>query len=551
MIGSICARWKQVVAYYFTPNSLDGSLLKPIILEIIEKAESIGLRIHSITTDMGPVNRRMWSSFQIGVSRHSEIRNATQHPCDKNRQLFFLADAPHLLKNLKNCFITNRIMTMPEVFRRQNNFNFPIIKCKHLDELLDLQENIEFRLTPKLTSDDINCGTFGKMRVNKAKHVFSRDVSSALHFLAETNAKEEYTSTAWFIETISKWFTIITSRSPHVALGIREDMESLNKYNSTVLFLESVIELFINLNIGLERKNTKDRSKVLQSTSIESNYEGNGCEKCSFKPVQAGIILTTKSIIELSDYLLSNRGYLFVLGGRFTQDCLENLFSLIRVRNVVPNALQFKQNLKLIAISQYIKPLQHSNYDEDDRQFLHCFNRQKSRKKPEQISFAPDLILPASSLNVQLNNIEMNILYNIAGYIISSISKSAAICKECLDSAGSVTPLSTTNFSKLVQLRCYRKNTLFYVNEDLFLYFLEMEKLIRAYFPHLKQFNNNVHFLQRKMASITCSGLKNCHGLLSKITKRFIIYRLRIASSKHQRKTKIYSSKSMAMHATQ
>lgn len=215
MIGSICARWKQIVAYFFTTNSLDGILLKSIVLEIIEKAENIGLRIHSVTTDMGLANRRMWSSFQIGVGRNSEIRNAILHPCDENRQLFFLADTPHLLKNLKNYLISNRIMTIPETFRIQNNLNFSIIKCNYLDELLEVQENIEFRLTPKLKLDDINCGTFSKMKVNKAKNVFSRDVSSALNFLAETNAKEEYTSTAWFIETISKWFTIITYYEAH------------------------------------------------------------------------------------------------------------------------------------------------------------------------------------------------------------------------------------------------------------------------------------------------------------------------------------------------
>lgn len=179
-------------------------------------------------------------------------------------------------------------------------------------------------------------------------------------------------------------------RSPQVALGIKdkEDIESLNKYNSTVLFLQSVIELFRNLNIGMQRKNTKNRSiKVLPctSTNIENNHEKNGCEKYDFKPVQAGIMLTTKSVKELSNYLLNSRGYLFVLGGRLSQDCLENLFSLIRARNVIPNALQFNQNLKLIAISQYTKPLQHSNYDEDERQFLHCFNRQKLREKSKEI----------------------------------------------------------------------------------------------------------------------------------------------------------------------
>ena len=37
------ARWKQVVGYDFTGASFEGALLKPIILQIIAKAEKIGL----------------------------------------------------------------------------------------------------------------------------------------------------------------------------------------------------------------------------------------------------------------------------------------------------------------------------------------------------------------------------------------------------------------------------------------------------------------------------------------------------------------------------
>lgn len=43
MLASISHRWKQTVAFYLTGNSTDGSKFKTIILEIINKAESIGV----------------------------------------------------------------------------------------------------------------------------------------------------------------------------------------------------------------------------------------------------------------------------------------------------------------------------------------------------------------------------------------------------------------------------------------------------------------------------------------------------------------------------
>lgn len=63
MLGGIFVRWKQVVAYHYTPDGFDGACLKPIIEEIITKAESIGLYVYSVTSDMGGVNRGMWRAF--------------------------------------------------------------------------------------------------------------------------------------------------------------------------------------------------------------------------------------------------------------------------------------------------------------------------------------------------------------------------------------------------------------------------------------------------------------------------------------------------------
>lgn len=42
-------------------------------------------------------------------------------------------------------------------------------------------------LTPKLKADDIKCNTFNKMKVNKAKHVFSHDVSCSFNLLSDEN----------------------------------------------------------------------------------------------------------------------------------------------------------------------------------------------------------------------------------------------------------------------------------------------------------------------------------------------------------------------------
>lgn len=147
-----------------------------------------------------------------------------------------------------------------------------------------------------------------------------------------------------------------------------------------------------------------------------------------------------------------------VLAERLTSDCVENIFSCIRARQPTPNALQFIHNLKIIAVSKYLKPIGNSSYEEDDRIIVgNFFNRPKIQKIKEKLPYVPDF----SNKKIILGNIENNVLYNIAGYILSRVSKSNISCESCLNSAGSPTYKSTSKFVQFVQLRCFRKNTLF------------------------------------------------------------------------------------------
>ncbi|KMQ91765.1 vam6 vps39-like protein [Lasius niger] len=72
MLGGIFIRWKLPVAYHFTPNSLDGAILKLIVETIIQKAESVGLYVHSVTSDMGSVNLARTQSVALGKTASGE-----------------------------------------------------------------------------------------------------------------------------------------------------------------------------------------------------------------------------------------------------------------------------------------------------------------------------------------------------------------------------------------------------------------------------------------------------------------------------------------------
>lgn len=127
-------------------------------------------------------------------------------------------------------------------------------------------------------------------------------------------------------------------------------------------------------------------------------------------------------MIDLTEYLITHRNFQFVLTSRFTQDCVENLFSQIRQKNVVPNPLQFTYNIKLISIAMYMKPINNSNYDNDDQEYLSGFLQYLKPDKKEKIDFNNDVpqnnipnippFIFNKSCTKKLTTLESHSLYN-------------------------------------------------------------------------------------------------------------------------------------------
>lgn len=86
---------------------------------------------------------------------------------------------------------------MPEEFVIKYKLSCNRVEIAHFNELIESQKDLEFSLTSKLHYDDVKCtNTYNKMRVNKARNVFSIHVSSSLQFLAAENHKPEFRTTA-------------------------------------------------------------------------------------------------------------------------------------------------------------------------------------------------------------------------------------------------------------------------------------------------------------------------------------------------------------------
>ncbi|KAK9687871.1 hypothetical protein QE152_g35946 [Popillia japonica] len=115
--------------------------------------------------------------------------------------------------------ISNKIIMIPENLRSKYNLPTNVINAAHIQELIKYQDNLRFKLAPKSCQEDLIPTHFRTMRVSTSTHVVSHDVSSGLKFLTDELKQPEFKTTAWFIDQIEEWFTIMTSRHPTVAVS--------------------------------------------------------------------------------------------------------------------------------------------------------------------------------------------------------------------------------------------------------------------------------------------------------------------------------------------
>jgi hypothetical protein len=76
-IGLLCCLWLLTILLEIL---LEEMFYEQIIVEIIKKTEGLGLKVVSLTSDMGSSSQGLWKVWNIGAGRHSEIHNFTAHP---------------------------------------------------------------------------------------------------------------------------------------------------------------------------------------------------------------------------------------------------------------------------------------------------------------------------------------------------------------------------------------------------------------------------------------------------------------------------------------
>lgn len=110
----------------------------------------------------------MYKMFLTGSAIH--LRSSTKHPVDPKRHLFFVSDFPHLLKNVRNGFVSKGYRTPC------GHVHSGIIETAWQSD----RDNVTLIAMPNITSAHLKPNSFEKMKVDLAFQLFSDQVIKRL-----------------------------------------------------------------------------------------------------------------------------------------------------------------------------------------------------------------------------------------------------------------------------------------------------------------------------------------------------------------------------------
>ena len=394
---------------------------------------------------------------------------------------------------------------MAEKYINEWDLTSPIVDFKHLDLLVQYQEQHCLKIAPKLTQDVLHPRHFEKMNVRGAMAVFSKTTSSALEHLVENcGFPRDFCTTAKFIESMQKWYSLINSRCPSMALSLNNE----DAFQDAVQFIKMMANLFATLK-------TDDNK---------------------WKPYQTALVAASTSIIELANDLLKNENFGFFLTSRVSQDSLENTFCAVRSKNPVPTAREFKYNLRAICCAQYLKEKKSTSYEFDDTNYLvNCLgdivkNPERNGDDDELEEFAR-IFAPNSDNddNVDLIVSEGASLYYLAGYVIRSVMQTNRTCENCVGIFISGDEDSNFPEQELQKLRAFKQSALVECSKIAYdKLFVQAENLIRS-FPRDQLLSSKsvtkklvAMFQQHKQTAFNLT----CHDTEAAILKKFFRTRL-------------------------
>ena len=390
MVRGLVSKWKQPLGYFLSSGSMTGSTMKVLLFQCIEKLTAIGIQVKVIIGDQGANNRNLFETV-LGASAEK------LYFMFSDSKLYVLYDPLHLVKNVRNNF-------------RKHDFtvNGEPVLWDYVRQFYVADSKLPIRMAPKLTSKHIDLPPFAPLRVKLPTQVLSHSVAAGISTMCSLGAlSSDAQHTAAFIEKMDRLFNCFNSSTLHSNAKMRHAISESSGHNA---FLLECLEWL-------------------------STVKSQGKRQL---PCLSGWKMAITCLLQLWGDLHQTAGVRFLLTNRLNQDCVENLFSIIRGKGGHrdnPDAVQFRTAFRQAMVDAVMMPSKDANCQEDVDAFLLTL---KSIGSPagnvstaSSVTFDGDIpdsvrsLLSVCSLSVPfthvLSDAECNILVYIAGYLCRKI----------------------------------------------------------------------------------------------------------------------------------
>lgn len=207
-----------------------------------------------------------------------------------------------------------------------------------------------------------------------------------------------------------------------------------------------------------------------------------------------------------------NRVHKFVLTSRFTQDCLENTFSCVRSKNLVPTPGEFHSlALRLITVGQFLTTIRSESYLENDSCFLADFlDTVEQNVSP---SVRVEELIAVNRKAPDLTKIEKCILFYLAGYIVHKDTKLTTTWEKCKTATQCNVDSPVGEYNILVNLKVFKAGALCHPSQEAYDFIQQIEELFKTkQGSFLMELPNAVDVLEKEAQSLT-SRLPSCCGV--------------------------------------
>lgn len=226
MLQSMLSSFREVV-HILPVCTLNAESLHKVLKEVILGLEKIGFRV-LVVSDNNSINRKALSMFPSPP----KLRIAHPNPADALQPLFYVVDAVHLLKYIRNNWLNRK--------NPASNLYFPLFDLsmntahhdpiqwalfKELRELHKLETSQLLKYSYHLSSKALNPSNLERQNVKLALQVFNEFVAEALDAHSDLPAFLHAKETANFVKIIVQWWKIVDVKTPHKGYHHRDVYE--------------------------------------------------------------------------------------------------------------------------------------------------------------------------------------------------------------------------------------------------------------------------------------------------------------------------------------